>query len=121
VFSSLAVPRRGYWGLTRPAGFIQSDINASPPAPPHRVCPLPCPPGPTSAHGIPAGARHGDKVDFPCCSADITTFDKDANKRSIDHNKSKTLKFKFRKKAAASTTDYQIEVRFTNGSTIHFP
>jgi hypothetical protein len=62
----------------------------------------------------------GDKTDFSCCSADITTFDKDANKRSIDHNKSKTLKFRFKNKAVSST-DYQIEVTFTNGCTIHFP
>jgi hypothetical protein len=52
-------------------------------------------------------------------SAVITTFTGSAGDRSIDKNKSKTLKFVFEKNAVAGS--YAITVTFTNGCSVTFP
>jgi hypothetical protein len=52
-------------------------------------------------------------------SADLTSFEGSAGARSIDHNKSSTLHFKFQNNASLGA--YTIEVRFTNGCSVTFP
>jgi hypothetical protein len=52
-------------------------------------------------------------------SADITSFEGSTGARSIDHNRSRTLHFKFQNNASPGA--YTIEVRFTNGCSVTFP
>jgi cysteine-rich repeat protein len=52
-------------------------------------------------------------------SADLTSFEGSIGARSIDHNKSSTLHFKFQNNASLGA--YTIEVRFTNNCSVTFP
>jgi cysteine-rich repeat protein len=52
-------------------------------------------------------------------SADIISFEGSTGARSIDHNKSRTLRFKFQNNASPGA--YAIEVRFTNNCSVTFP
>src|SRR4029434_4259328 len=56
---------------------------------------------------------------FNPTSADITSFVGSTGARSIDHNKSRTLHFKFQNNATPGA--YTIEVRFTNNCSVTFP
>ncbi|HEU5179795.1 MAG TPA: hypothetical protein VFW45_03320, partial [Candidatus Polarisedimenticolia bacterium] len=63
------------------------------------------------------GKINGDNFNPP--SADITSFEGSTGARSIDHNKSRTLHFKFQNNASPGA--YTIEVRFTNNCSVSFP
>jgi hypothetical protein len=57
--------------------------------------------------------------DFNPTSATIDTFKGSKGDRSIDRNKSRTLKFVFKNNAVAGS--YAITVLFTNGCSVSFP